>query len=310
MEKLKKVNPKLLVALVILIVVIIIAVVQIKNYKNDLQECYNAIKQDLDWNKFNEIIDKHLILKSTFEKHAYNKLYKAMDEEIETIKSGNSSSGDEEIFKWTGQISYYSSNEKYKIIREKTALAKSYIIINSINEYIQNNNYIKAYEELNNFIKIYEDEYLKQIQIAIDKKNEIQDKAIEQVIVNAQEGMKKQSYSYVKSLLSPYQNLENQTIIDMYQTSVKEEKAQQQAEEKARIEKERKDFEIYCYFNMIAWKEKETITDDIAYSKCAKKFGITKEQAKESYENVKNIGWEYQDKYPDIYEKYASQYYN
>lgn len=73
---------------------------------------------------------------------------------------------------------------------------------------------------------------------------------------------------------------------------------------------EKLDYEVYCYFNLLAWKEKETITDDIAYSKCASKFGITKEQAKESYKRVESSSWKYQDKYPDIYNKYASQYYN
>lgn len=108
------------------------------------------------------------------------------------------------------------------------------------------------------------------------------------------------------TFLSSYRSLKNDSITNMYNEVSKEVSKEKQAE----IEKERFDYEVYCYFNMIAWREKETITDDIAYSKCAKKFGITKEQAKESYEKVRYVGWKYQDKYPDIFEKYASQYYN
>ena len=36
----------------------------------------------------------------------------------------------------------------------------------------------------------------------------------------------------------------------------------------------------------------------------------TIEEAKKCYETVEPKGWWYQDKYPDIFEKYASQYYN
>lgn len=301
---------KILIVLGVLgIILISITIFQTIQYNADLQECYIAIKEDSDWEKFNEIIDKHFILKSYFEKKAYNKIYQSMDEEIEEIKKGNYNFEDENIFKWTGQISYYSSDKKYKTIREKTVLAKAYITINDVNTYLQKDNYIEAYEKLDNFVKTYDDKYLQQIQIVMDKQNEIKDKAIEQVIVKAQEGMKNKSYSYVINLLSPYQNSGNQTILEMYQTSVKENKAMEQSEETARIEKEKRDFEIYCYFNMIAWKDK-SLNDEQAYSKCASKFGVTKEQAKESYERVEPTSYSYQDKYPDIYNRYANQYYN
>lgn len=68
-----------------------------------------------------------------------------------------------------------------------------------------------------------------------------------------------------------------------------------------------KDFEIYCYFNMIVSKE-NIWSDDVAYSKCASQFGITKEEAKESYHRVEPISYSYQEKYPAIYEKYRKQY--
>lgn len=309
LENMKVRNKKRFLIFIILMGIIVIStLIIVINYNKDLQECYIAIKEDY-WYKFNEIIDKHFILKSDFEKKAYSKLYQAMDEKIEEIKKGNYNSKDDEVFKWTGKISYYSSNDKYKIIREKEILAKAYITINISNTYIQEEKYISAYEELDGFIKVYDDEYPKQIQVVIDKQNEIKDKAIEQVIIKAQEGIEKQSYYYVINLLAPYKDLGNKTILDMYQTSVKENNAKEQAEKQAKIEKEKFDFEVYCYFNMIAWKEKDTITDEKAYLKCAGKFGITTEQAKESYKKVEPTSWEYQSKYPDIYEKYASQYY-
>ena len=138
---------------------------------------------------------------------------------------------------------------------------------------------------------------------------------MQQVIAKAQEQINNKDYSSAQSTLLNYKDLGNQTIIDLYNNATNEvnrleaeKKAQEEAEERARIEKERFDYEVYCYFNLIVWNEKIQ-SDDEAFSKCASKFGITKEEAKECYETVNSKGgWWYQDEYPDIFEKYASQY--
>ena len=80
LENMKVRNKKRFLIFIILMGIIVIStLIIVINYNKDLQECYIAIKEDY-WYKFNEIIDKHFILKSDFEKKAYSKLYQAMDE--------------------------------------------------------------------------------------------------------------------------------------------------------------------------------------------------------------------------------------
>ena len=67
--------------------VLIIAIIQIINYNDDLKQCYISVKKESGWNEFQSLIDKHPILKSSFEEKAYQELYKVMDEEIERIKN-------------------------------------------------------------------------------------------------------------------------------------------------------------------------------------------------------------------------------
>ena len=84
--KLPKKTKTLITLCILGIILISITIFQTIQYNADIQECYVAIQEDSDWKKFNEIIDKHFILKSSFEKKAYNKIYQLMDEEIEEIK--------------------------------------------------------------------------------------------------------------------------------------------------------------------------------------------------------------------------------
>lgn len=315
-EKLKKIKSILFGAVAISIIILIIAIIQVKNYNDDLKQCYVVAKQELGWNSFQSLIDKHPILKSSFEEKAYQELYKAMDEEIEKIKNGDYGT-EEESFNWYNEADKNNVNKEYKDkIKEKQQLIELYRMINTINrKYIKNEQYREAFAELNDIYNAY-GLCSKGQSIAKDEQNKIKDKAVEQVIEVAQERMSKGDYSSTKSILEDFTHLKNKTITDLYNTceqKVEEEKKQDEEhkkqEEKAIIEQEKKDFEIYCYFNMIAWKDK-SLNDEQAYSKCASKFGVTKEQAKESYKRVELTSYSYQDKYPDIYEKYASQYYN
>lgn len=315
MEKLKKINPKLLVAVVILVVLIIIAIFQIKNYNDDLKQCYVVVKKGLGWNQFQSLINKHSILKSNFEEKAYEELYKAMDEEIERIKNGDY--GTEESFNWYNEVDKNKVDKKYKDkIKEKQQLIELYRMINTINhKYIKEENYADAYCEL---YDISNDYILCDKGKGIAKKelSKIQDKAVKQAIQRAEEKIDTWAPSYSIKFLKPFKTTNNSRILELYKLCEEKEKQaeqqrkeQEQAEERARIEQEKKDFEIYCYFNMIAWKDK-SLNDEQAFSRCASKFGITKEQAKESYNRVEPTSYSYQDKYPDIYNKYASQYYN
>ena len=313
--KLKKIKSKISLVVAILIIVLIIAIIQVKNYNDDLKQCYVVVKNELGWNEFQTLIDKHPILKSSFEEKAYQELYKAMDEEIEKIKNGNYGT-EEESFNWYNEADKNKVDKEYKDkIKEKQQLIELYRMINTINrKYIKNEQYREAFSELND-IRNTNGLCKEGQKIAKKEQDKIEDKAIEQVVQVAQERISKGDYSSTKNILEDFKHLKNETITNLYKTceqKVEEEKKAEEErkkqEEKERIEKERKDFEIYCYFNLLAWKEKETITDDIAYSKCASKFGITKEQAKESYKRVEPVSYSYQSKYPDIFEKYASQY--
>lgn len=281
----------------------------------DLKKCYDVVKKENGWNEFQSIIDKHFILSSNFEEKAYQQLYKVMDEEIEKIKNGDYGT-EEESFNWYNEADKNKVDKEYKDkIKEKQQLIELYRMINTINrKYIKNGQYREAFSELNDIRNAYG--LCKEGQkIAKKEQDKIEDKAINQAIVYAQEQINKENYSEAQELLEKFASSKNQTITDLYKTceqKIKEKKKAEEErrsqEEKARIEKEKFDYEVYCYFNLIAWNEKDTITDDIAYSKCAKKFGITKEQAKEIYNNIKNVGYSYQSKYPSIFEKYASQY--
>lgn len=314
-EELKKVKSKIYLVVAILIIVLIIAIIQVKNYNEDLQQCYVIAKQELGWNSFQSLIDKHPILKSSFEEKAYQELYKAMDEEIEKIKNGDYGT-EEESFNWYNEADKNKVDKEYKDkIKEKQQLIELYRMINTINrKYIKNGQYREAFSELNDIRNAYG--LCKEGQkIAKKEQDKIEDKAIEQVVQIAQDRISKGDYSSTKSILEDFKHLKNETITNLYKTceqKVEEEKKAEEErkkqEEQARIKKERFDYEVYCYFNLIAVKQNLT-SDDVAYSKCASKFGITKAQAKQSYQTVNSKGgWWYQDEYPDIFEKYAKQY--
>lgn len=284
--------------LVILLLIFFISAIYFYTYNKDLNDCYTAL-ENIQWSQFESIIDKHTITKNIFLKSAYNELYKFMDNEIEAIKNGQNT---EKIFKLTGQITWAGMNEQDENkIKEKRALAEAYKTINSANKLINENDYIEAYKELHEFVLKYQNEYENVKQIVLNKMNEIQNTAMNTAISNAEAQYDKQNYGYVQNILSPFLDTNNEKVVDLYNKSSNE-------EEESKKQKERHDYEIYCYFNLISWNEKLT-NDDDAFSKCASKFGISKEEAKLSYDTVNNAGgWYYQDKYPDIFEKYANQY--
>ncbi len=314
----KNLKKKIICTIIIIILVIPIVVFssyfikeqqRIEKYNNDLSTCYNLIKDKSDWNKFQSILKEHTKEKE-FSSEAYKQLYQAIDERIENLKNGNI---DEDLITMLEDIKEKEASNKE--IVKKYLKANSYSNIIQCNKYIEEQKFKEAYDLLETIIKDNDGKNQDIVDIATNKQNEIKDKTFEQIVEQAQEKMNAQDYSSAKTLLEKYKDLGNQTILDMYNNATNEinriemeEKAKREAEEKARIEKEKLDFEIYCYFNMLAWKEIDTITDEIAYSKCAKKFGVTVERAKEAYRTVEPVSYSYQSKYPDIYEKYASQY--
>lgn len=264
-----------------------------KIFDEDIKLCHTLLDEEHNYKQFENLIEKHNI---EFKQQAYSILEKLIDEKIEQAKSGTS---DNKFVSMLNQASIknYDIEKKSKLLKGYNELAKA-------SESIENENYIEADNILT--VLIFDTDIQEIKDNAKAKQEDIKDSLSVQVIAKAQELINKKDYSSAMTFFSSYRSLKNDSITNMYNEVSKEVSKEKQAE----IEKERFDYEVYCYFNMIAWREKETITDDIAYSKCANKFGITKEQAKESYEKVRYVGWKYQDKYPDIFEKYASQYYN
>lgn len=261
-----------------------------KAFDEDISKCYKLLNEDYNYEEFEQLIHKH---NYTFKSQAYDILESIIDERLEQTKTGTNN--DEFINMLNGaSIDDYIIEQKIEELREYNKLIE-------IDEYIKNKDYITADEKITLLIFDTKNEEVKEI--ATSKQNEIKDLLIEQVINKAQDYINTKDYNSAEELLSTYLILNDKKIRNLYN------EVSSKTSESIQIEKERFDYEVYCYFNLIAWQEKETITDDIAYSRCASKFGITKEQAKECYETVNSKGgWWYQDKYPDIFEKYASQY--
>ena len=291
--------------LLVIIIVCLLGGIYGFNYYQDLKECYNAIEGGY-WDTFQRIIDKHSIIKETFSNSAYKQLYKFMDKEIEKLKNGQET---DELFELENKISWTQvSDLEEEKIKEKITLAEAYKTINNSNKLINENKYVEAYAELQTFVKQNKEKYQEITEIITNKQNEIQETAINQAISQAQNQMNKNNYEEVQSILSSFLDTKNEQIVNLYNESVNAELEQEEKEREAMTQKERYDYEIYCYSNLIAWNEKTT-SDDETFSKCASKFGISKEEAEQSYDTVNTRGgWYYQDRYPDIFEKYASQY--
>ena len=275
------------------------------NYYQDIKKCYNAVEGGY-WDTFQRIIDKHPIAKETFSNSAYNQLYKFMDKEIEKLKNGQET---DEIFELENNISWIQVSElEEEKIKEKITLAEAYKTINNSNKLINENKYVEAYTELQTFVKHNKEKYQEIIKSVVDKQNEIQETAINEAMAQAQNQMNQKNYAQVQDMLAPFLDTKNEQLVNLYKESVNAELEQENKEREAEIQKERSDYEIYCYFNLVAWNEKTT-SDDETFSKCANKFGISKEEAELAYNTVDiKGGWYYQDRYPDIFEKYASQY--
>lgn len=263
-----------------------------KIFDNDIKLCYTILNEEHDYKKFENLIEKH---NYTFKNEAYSVLQKLIDEKIEQSKT---EIPDNEFVSMLNQASIKNYD-----IKKKAELLKDYNELAKASESIKDEDYIEADNILT--VLIFDTNIQEIKDNAKSKQEEIKDLLSVQVIDKAQELINKKEYSSAMTFLSRYRSLKNDSIINMYNEVSKEVSKEKQAQ----LEKERLDFEIYCYFNMIAWRDK-SLNDEQAYSKCANKFGITKEQAKESYHRIEPVSYSYQDKYPDIYEKYASQYYN
>lgn len=261
-----------------------------KIFDEDINKCYSILNEEHNYKQFEYLVKKH---NSDFKEQAYSILENLIDEKIEQEKLGTI---DNEFIDMITQ-----SNIDKDSIKEKIELLKEYNKLVEVDNYINNNDYIEADDLLTELINDTDNSEIKDK--ATSKQNEIKEFLIEQVINKGQELIDKNDYTSAKTFLSNYKNLQNEQITNMYNDVLN----YISKENQEKIEKERFDYEVYCYFNLIAWKDK-SLNDDEVYSECAKKFGITKEQAKESYNNVKYIGYSYQDKYPDIFEKYQEQY--
>ena len=260
-----------------------------KEFEEDINKCYKLLNEDYNYEEFEQLIEKH---NYDFEVQAYDILEKIIDERLEQTKAGTNNN--EFINMLNGvSIDDYDIEQKFEELKE-------FNIIVEIDECVSDNDYITAYKKITLLLSDTRNEEVKKI--VKSKQDNIKDLLIEQIINTAQDYINKKDYDSAEVLLSDYLRLNNEKIRALYDDiSTKTSEAVQR-------EKERFDYEVYCYFNLIVWNEKIQ-SDDEAFSKCASKFGITKEEAKECYETVNSKGgWWYQDEYPDIFEKYASQY--
>lgn len=213
---------------------------RINKYNEDISLCYEVIKDKSDWEEFKKIIDNHG-QESNFEPEAFEKLYQAIDERIESIKNGNE---DEQLLTMLNTIkeefsSDITSNTILQKIEEKYLISNSYSNINKCDKYIQEQNYKEAFDLLNTVIMQNKDKNQEIVDKATNKQNEIKDKAFEQTINEAQTQINNQDYSSAQKNLKNYKDLGNQTILDMY-NNVTNEVNKIEAERKAQEEAERK----------------------------------------------------------------------
>ena len=213
---------------------------RINKYNEDISLCYEVIKDKSDWEEFKKIIDNHG-QESNFEPEAFEKLYQAIDERIESIKNGNE---DEQLLTMLNTIkedfsSDSTSNTILQKIEEKYLISNSYSNINKCDKYIQEQNYKEAFDLLNTIIMQNKDKNQEIVDKATNKQNEIKDKAFEQIINEAQTQINNQDYSSAQNNLKNYKDLGNQTILDMY-NNVTNEVNRIEAERKAQEEAERK----------------------------------------------------------------------
>lgn len=213
---------------------------RINKYNEDISLCYEVIKDKSDWEEFKKIIDNHG-QESNFEPEAFEKLYQAIDERIESIKNGNE---DEQLLTMLNTIkeefsSDITSNTILQKIEEKYLISNSYSNINKCDKYIQEQNYKEAFDLLNTVIMQNKDKNQEIVDKATNKQNEIKDKAFEQIINEAQTQINNQDYSSAQKNLKNYKDLGNQTILDMY-NNVTNEVNKIEAERKAQEEAERK----------------------------------------------------------------------
>lgn len=212
---------------------------RIEKYNNDLSICYEVIKNDSDFEKFNSIIKEHTE-ETEFSSAAYKKLYQAVDERIENIKNGND---DEKLVSLIKTIK--DKNSSNQTISNKYLKANGYSNINKANKYIQEQKHIEAYDLLGKVITDNKDVNKEITDLATNKQNEIKEQMLQQVINQGQEKINNKDYSSAQTLLGKYKDFGNQTIIDMYNNATNEvnrieaeKKSKEEAERKAREKKE------------------------------------------------------------------------
>ena len=248
----KKLKKKIIYSVIAIIVVIAVVIGgylgissfikeqrRIEKYNNDLSICYETIKSEFNYDKFSSIIKEHTE-ETNFSLEAYEKLYQAVDEKIENLKKGND---DKDLITMLEDIKKKETSNKK--IEERYLKATSYSSIIKINQYIEEQKYKEAYDLLETVIIDNKEKNQDIVDIATNKQNEIKDKALEQIIIQAQEKINAQDYSSAKTLLEKYKDLGNQTILDMYNNATNEvnrieteKKAREEAERIAREKKE------------------------------------------------------------------------
>lgn len=230
----------ILFVVVFIIAVIICCIAKEKiEYNSDLKECYTAIQENCNYDLYETIVNRHLA-DDNFKKDAEKQLYKAIDEKIQIIKSGNN-----EPFTQLNKL-LQATRFKDDNMNRKYLLMSSYTRINTANTYLEEGDYYTAYQFLSDANKNFEtlnDENNKVDEETqnnvISKLNEIRDKTVEQIIQKGQNCIEKGKYEDLQRILKTFEDLKSSSkeFEDFYNTStekINKHEEEEQAKEKAK----------------------------------------------------------------------------
>lgn len=210
MEKLKEFvkKPKMLVILIIIILLLVLVIygsfIGINKiiYNVSLNNCYTLIKE----NKTNEVIDilsKYEDKEPNLSSDVINKIYLIIEENKESIKTGNNNS----LLETLSSLKKYLNNDELSKNVDNIE-----IYIEAIN-YINENNYTDAYLTLNKATEIYDTDIYNQCK---NKLKEIEANTFNKVLEKSNEYISGNDYLSAQNLLFDFKDFGNTEITDLY----------------------------------------------------------------------------------------------
>lgn len=233
---------------VIIVITISLLLINKLQYSDELKFCYEQIS-NYNIENFIQKLDEHSEDKN-FKEKAYSQLFNAIDNKIENIKNGNN---DEKL---SEMITNLLKQDRFSDIKEtlqnKLELSQGYSLLNNANIEIEQGNYEKAYLYLNQTIQNQKDKNQDIVDLATNKKNEIQNNFKDQVITKAQTEISNQNYEKAEEILLPYKDIEIQEIKDLYnsvQNEIKKEKEQKKTELLSKLDSKYDDMSNTTYIS-------------------------------------------------------------